>query len=85
MEDKQQVQPMKHESVNALNMDAAQIVKTNEQHSDWHEQILKWCHNKFMSKIHVCSWGRGTIIFTLDTNTMPNEGALIEVFLYKRR
>jgi hypothetical protein len=32
MQDKQQVQPMKHELVNAQNMDAAQIVKTNEPH-----------------------------------------------------
>jgi hypothetical protein len=32
MQDKQQVQPMKHEWVNAPNMDAAQIVQTNEQH-----------------------------------------------------
>jgi hypothetical protein len=31
MQDKQ-VQPMKHESVNAPNMDATQIVKANEQH-----------------------------------------------------
>jgi hypothetical protein len=32
MQNKQQVQPMKHELVNAPNMDVAQIVKTNEQH-----------------------------------------------------
>jgi hypothetical protein len=32
MQDKQQVQPMKNESVNAPNMDATQIVETNEQH-----------------------------------------------------
>jgi hypothetical protein len=32
MQDKQQVQPMKHESETAPNIDATQIVKANEQH-----------------------------------------------------
>jgi hypothetical protein len=32
MQEKQQVQPMKHELVNAPNMDATLIVEANEQH-----------------------------------------------------
>jgi hypothetical protein len=40
MQDKQQVQPMKHELVNAPNMDATQIVEVNEQHQVVVELVL---------------------------------------------
>jgi hypothetical protein len=29
-----------------------------------------------MSKIRVCGWSRGTLIFSLDTNISPNTGGI---------
>jgi hypothetical protein len=40
MQDKQQVQPTKNESVNAPNIDVTQIVKANEQHQVVVEMVV---------------------------------------------